>query len=289
MKNGKFYTPILITLSLALMLIIVFYMNDDQKLKEGLTAVDGTNIYLETPIETNGYIDQMKQDSQVIETDATTILNTAGVDTVLSGTEITNLQNAVANQQNIQGSLDTLKVDYKTAVDGLSDEVNALVSLRTNAIQEKERELETLENDRQNKRKIVKNNKYFEKRYMAMSNLFIRLAIIIILFTLLIWINNRGYLGETAPSIIFPVFIAFSIFYIIYLYVDIQSRNASDYDKIDFVFNPNDANPGEESFTTVNEVSGEFNRVDKYNKEYEKEDGKYSLIQPFIRPQNKNN
>ena len=66
-----------------------------------------------------------------------------------------------------------------------------------------------------------------------------------------------------------------------YLYVDVQSRNSSDYDKIDFVFNPDKPN---DNFTTIEEVSNEFNRIKKYNKEYSDEDGKFSKIEPYVKP-----
>jgi len=287
MKGEKYYKPILITLGLAITVITIFYFNDykspftikREKLQEGLTGVDGNTIYLESPIENNGYIDQMIDDSEDIETNAQTLLNNYA--SSLGSSDTQNLTNIVSNQQNIQSSLNTVKSDYQTAVDGLQDEVNAVVSIRSDTLNQKQNEYDSLVNERQNKRRLVKNNKYYEERYSALSSILLRLCLIIIVFTGLIWLNNRGYLGTTAPSIIFPVLIAFSIFYIMYLYVDVQSRNSSDYSKIDFVFNPEKPN---DNFTTIEEVSNEFNRIKKYNKEYSDENGKFSKIEPYVKP-----
>lgn len=289
MKGEKFYKPILITLGLAITIIAIFYFNDyksaftikQEKLKEGLTGIDGNTIYLESPVENNGYIDQMIDDSEDIETNAQTLLNNYG--SSLGSTDTQNLTNIVSNQQNIQSGLTTVKSDYQTAIDGLQSEVDTVLSVRSDTLNEKEDEHNSLVNERQNKRRLVKNNKYYEERYSALSGILLRLCIIIAIFTGLIWLNNRSYLGTTAPSIIFPVLIAFSIFYILYLYVDVQSRNSSDYAKIDFVFNPDDPN-NSDNFTTIEEVSNEFNRIKKYNKEYSDEDGKFSKIEPYVKP-----
>ena len=282
MKNEKFYKPLLITLGAAVALIAVFYFNEDKKIpvKEGLTGLDGSTVYLETPIEQNGYIDQMTDDSVNIESDAQNLLSTYSGS--LSSTDQSNLTNIVQNQQNIQAGLSSVKTDYQTVLTGLQSEVSSLVTLRTDAIEEKEDQYNTLVNERQNKRRLVKNNKYYEERYMALSSLMIRVALIIMVFTGLIWVTNRGYLGETVPSILMPVLIAFSLFYVLKLYVDIQSRNATDFDKYDFQFNPE--RPDGDNFTTIKEVSSEFNRVKKYNKDYDDEEGKYSKIETYVRP-----
>lgn len=284
MKNEKFYKPLLITLGTAVALIVVFYINENKKIpvKEGLTGVDGSTVYLETPVETNGYIDQMTDDSANIESDAQNLLNTYSGS--LSSTDQTNLTNIVQNQQNIQSGLSSVKTDYQTVLSGLQNEVSALVTLRTDAIEEKEDQYDTLVNERQNKRRLVKNNKYYENRYMALSAVMVRLSLIVLLFTGLIWLSNRGYLGESAPPILFPVLIALSLFYILKLYVDIQSRNATDFDKYDFQFNSE--NPDGDNFTTIKEVSSDFNRVKKFNKEYDDEEGKYSKIDTYVRPKN---
>jgi hypothetical protein len=282
MKNDRFYRPLLITLGTAVALIAVFYFNEEIQIpiEEGLTGLDGSTVYLETPIEPNGYIDQMTDDSVNIQSDAENLLSTYSA--TLSTTDQTNLTNIVQNQQNIQSGLSSVKTDYQTVLTGLQSEVSSLVTLRTDAIEEKEDQYNSLVNERQNKRRLVKNNKYYEERYMALSSIMIRVALIILLFTGLIWLNNRGYLGETLPSILFPVLIAFSIFYILKLYVDIQSRNATDFDKYDFQFNPE--TPDGDNFTTIKEVSGDFNRVKKYNKEFDDEEGKYSKIETYVRP-----
>jgi len=223
----------------------------------------------------------MIDDSENIETNAQTLLNNYA--SSLGSSDTQNLSNIVSNQQNIQSGLSTIKSDYETAIDGLQDEVNAVVSIRSDTLDQKQNEHDSLVNERQNKRRLVKNNKYYEERYAALSSILLRLSIIIVIFTGLIWLNNRSYLGTTAPSIIFPVLIAFSIFYIMYLYVDVQSRNSSDYDKIDFVFNADDPNDPD-NFTTIEKVSNEFNRIKKYNKEYSDENGKFSKIEPYVKP-----
>ena len=279
MKNEKFYRPFLITLGTAVALIIVFYIYDEKNtsIQEGLTAVDGSNIYLESPIETNGYIDQMNDDSSTIETNAQTLLTSYSGS--LSSTDQSNLTNIVQNQKNIQSGLSSVKTDYQTVLTGLQGEVNALVSLRTDAIEEKEDEYKTLVNEKQNKRRLVKNNKYYENRYMALSNIMYKVILILVGFTVLTWISNRGYLGESIPSIIIPILIALSLFYILKLYIDIQSRNSSDFDKYDF-----QSTPTVDNFTTINEISSDFNRIKKYNKEFDDEEGKYSKIDPYVRP-----
>ena len=152
-------------------------------------------------------------------------------------------------------------------------------------MKKKKDQYNTLVNERQNKRRIVKNNKYYENRYSALSSILFRLTLIILLFTGLIWLNNRGYLGESIPSILFPVLLAVSLFYILKLYVDVQSRNATDYDKYDFYFNPND--PKSEGFSVLRDISGEFNRIKKFNKDYDNKNGKYSKIAPYVTPPSK--
>ena len=289
LKNLKYYKPILITLGLSVTLILIFYMNDDERInkKEGLTAVDGSTISVETPIEDGGHIDQMLDESETIKTYAQGILDIPGIETALAEEYRNDLSDIVEQQETTQASLTTLKSDYETVVDGLEDEVEAVRELRDSTLLDVTNEYNSLVDERQNKTRLVKNNKYYEKRYAALSRIMIRLTIIIAIFTLLIWANNRGYLGESIPAILFPVLIAFSIFYILYLYVDIQARNNSDYDKIDFNFNPNSPdNPvgdNTDSFATIKESSKEFNRIKTFNKEFQKESGKYSVIQPFIR------
>ena len=287
MKNERFYKPLIITLGVTVSLIVVFYVNDEtvKIAQEGMSGVDGSTVYLETPIEPNGYIDQMVDDSTNIETDAQNLLNTYSGS--LSSTDTSNLTNIIQNQQTIQTGLSSVKTDYETVLSGLQGEVNALVSLRTDAIEEKQDQYDTLVNERQNKRRLVKNNKYYENRYMALSSVMFRLSLIILVFTGLMWLNNRGYLGEGIAPILFPVLIALSLFYILKLYVDIQSRSSTDFDKYNFPLNVE--KPSEnENFTTINETSGEFNRIKKYNKEFDDEEGKYSKIEPFVRPVSKN-
>ena len=45
-----------------------------------------------------------------------------------------------SNQQNIQSGLSTIKTDYETAIDGLQDEVNAVVSIRSDTLDQKQNE-----------------------------------------------------------------------------------------------------------------------------------------------------
>ena len=288
-KNLNYYKPVLITLGLSVNLILLFYMNDDERIskKEGLTSVDGSTITVETPIEDGGHIDQMIDDSQTIQTYAQGILDIPGIETALAEEYRTELSGIVDEQETTQANLTTLKADYETAIVGLEDEVEAVRDLRDATLVDVNNEYNTLVDERQNKTRLVKNNKYYEKRYAALSGIMLRITIIISIFTLLIWANNKGYLGESIPAILFPVLIAFALFYILYLYVDVQARNSSDYDKIDFNFNPdspdNPVGDNTDSFATIKEASKEFNRVKTFNKELEKESGKYSVIQPFMR------
>ena len=141
MKNEKFYKPLLYTLGVTVTIVIVLYYNDNRKHinKEGLTDMGGNTIYLETPIEPNGYIDQMVDDSKDVEASAQNLLTTHS--STLSSTEQTNLSNIVTNQQNIQTGLTTIKTDYNTVLTSLQNEVNSLVTIRTDALEEKKRSI----------------------------------------------------------------------------------------------------------------------------------------------------
>ena len=94
----------------------------------------------------------------------------------------------------------------KTVVDGLEDEVEAVRELRDSTLLDVTNEYNSLVDERQNKTRLVKNNKYYEKRYAALSRIMIRLTIIIAIFTLLIWANNRGLLRRKYSSNFIPCF-----------------------------------------------------------------------------------
>jgi len=150
------------------------------------------------------------------------------------------LQSYLQNNVNVRETELTTKMKH---VEDIQDEAKKFMKDEKNNIKE-----ETI-----NKRRLIQNNLYYNRRYQALVRIVQIIIIVSILTYLTIYLNNWGYISETIGFLLPLVIIAIGLFTVFYLYVDILRRNPLDYDEFNWKFTPPlDTKLNTEGFTSLN-------------------------------------
>ena len=104
------------------------------------------------------------------------------------------------------------------------DNVNAL----------KELVLEPTEDEKFERKRLVQNSRYFEKRYRDLREIMKVIMIASIIFAILTIMSTRGFLPRVFGTTIIPILVGLFIFYLVYRYFDVAMRNQINYDDYDF-------------------------------------------------------
>jgi hypothetical protein len=161
-----------------------------------------------------------------------------------------NVSSVMKNLTNVIGSIGSLENNLHSQInrfsifyeDGLlatkqmqeqQDNVNKIINDET---ENNNKSLESVENEKNNKMRLVEINSYYEKKYSEQIKI-MKIIIVTCVLSLILWlIDSRQFLP--IPSFIFAILISVSItigsITVFYKCYDLFMRNNIDYDQFDF-------------------------------------------------------
>lgn len=98
----------------------------------------------------------------------------------------------------------------------------------------KELVLEPTDDEKFERKRLVQNSRYFEKRYRDLREIMKVIMIASIIFAILTIMSTRGFLPRVFGTTIIPILVGLFIFYLVYKYFDVAMRNQINYDDYDF-------------------------------------------------------
>ena len=114
----------------------------------------------------------------------------------------------------------------------LSNNVGSITSNDVNDL--KELVLEPTDDEKFERKRLVQNSRYFEKRYRDLREIMKVIMIASIIFAILTIMSTRGFLPRVFGTTIIPILVGLFIFYLVYRYFDVAMRNQINYDDYDF-------------------------------------------------------
>ena len=94
--------------------------------------------------------------------------------------------------------------------------------------------LEPTDDEKFERKRLVQNSRYFEKRYRDLREIMKVIMIASIIFAILTIMSTRGFLPRVFGTTIIPILVGLFIFYLVYRYFDVAMRNQINYDDYDF-------------------------------------------------------
>ena len=117
-----------------------------------------------------------------------------------------------------------IPLNKRRAIDNYSGNVAGL----------KELVLEPTDDEKFERKRLVQNSRYFEKRYRDLREIMKVIMIASIIFAILTIMSTRGFLPRVFGTTIIPILVGLFIFYLVYRYFDVAMRNQINYDDYDF-------------------------------------------------------
>mgnify|MGYP001168086926 CR=1 FL=1 len=117
-----------------------------------------------------------------------------------------------------------IPLNKRRAIDDYSGDVDGL----------KELVLEPTDDEKFERKRLVQNSRYFEKRYRDLREIMKVIMIASIIFAILTIMSTRGFLPRVFGTTIIPILVGLFIFYLVYRYFDVAMRNQINYDDYDF-------------------------------------------------------
>ena len=111
---------------------------------------------------------------------------------------------------------------------------NAISTTDPNIVALKELVLEPTDDEKFERKRLVQNSRYFEKRYRDLREIMKVIMIASIIFAILTIMSTRGFLPRVFGTTIIPILVGLFIFYLVYRYFDVAMRNQINYDDYDF-------------------------------------------------------
>ena len=111
---------------------------------------------------------------------------------------------------------------------------NAISTSDPDIIALKELVLEPTDDEKFERKRLVQNSRYFEKRYRDLREIMKVIMIASIIFAILTIMSTRGFLPRVFGTTIIPILVGLFIFYLVYRYFDVAMRNQINYDDYDF-------------------------------------------------------
>lgn len=157
-----------------------------------------------------------------------------------------NLKDTYSNyQQNVSFSRNIVN-DQMLSVDVIENELN-----------DSKRRLNLLEEQKNNKIRLVEINTYYGKKYNAHKEIMQIIVLMCIPILILTVLANKGIIPSKLNIIITGLIIVFGLTVIGYKIIDISNRDNINYDEYDWYFNKDDA-------PTVNDSAGEADTSDPW-------------------------
>jgi len=142
-------------------------------------------------------------------------------------------------QNSLSNSKGTL-IEQTAAIDIIEKELN-----------NSKKKLESLEDEKNNKIRLVEINQYYGQKYAEHSDLMKIIIIMLIPIVILIVLFNKGIIPSNIYYFLILLIIIIGLYYISKIIVSIILRDNMDYQKYDWHFDPNTAN---KSIITKNNV-----------------------------------
>ena len=152
---------------------------------------------------------------------------------------------------NLQDMYSFLKTNVSNSRTTLAEQMMAL-DIVDNELNEAKRRLQLLEDEKNNKLRLVEINTYYGKKYNANANIMKSIVFICVPVIILSILANSGLLPQIISGALIFIILVFGIIYIIYQLIDISNRDNMNFDEYDWNFNVKDAPAQNESSDMTN-------------------------------------
>ena len=128
-----------------------------------------------------------------------------------------------------------IPLNKRRAIDASFNDLSISGNMNTaNIAALKELVLEPTDDEKFERKRLVQNSRYFEKRYRDLREIMKVIMIASIIFAILTIMSTRGFLPRVFGTTIIPILVGLFIFYLVYIYFDVAMRNQINYDDYDF-------------------------------------------------------
>ena len=128
-----------------------------------------------------------------------------------------------------------IPLNKRRAIDASFNDLSNRDSITSDDVNDlKELVLEPTEDEKFERKRLVQNSRYFEKRYRDLREIMKVIMIASIIFAILTIMSTRGFLPRVFGTTIIPILVGLFIFYLVYRYFDVAMRNQINYDDYDF-------------------------------------------------------
>ena len=127
---------------------------------------------------------------------------------------------------------------------GTLQEQTSAIAIVENELNQSKKRLEILEEERNNKIRLVEINDYYGDKYAEHSQLMKIVIFTLIPIIVLIFLNNKGILPNMVYTILVIIIALIGIYFFWYRFASIITRDNMNYQEYDWYFDPNSAPTG---------------------------------------------
>lgn len=127
-----------------------------------------------------------------------------------------------------------IPLNKRRAIDASFNDLPNSANMNADIAALKELVLEPTDDEKFERKRLVQNSRYFEKRYRDLREIMKVIMIASIIFAILTIMSTRGFLPRVFGTTIIPILVGLFIFYLVYRYFDVAMRNQINYDDYDF-------------------------------------------------------
>lgn len=127
-----------------------------------------------------------------------------------------------------------IPLNKRRAIDASFNDLPNSTNMNADIAALKELVLEPTDDEKFERKRLVQNSRYFEKRYRDLREIMKVIMIASIIFAILTIMSTRGFLPRVFGTTIIPILVGLFIFYLVYRYFDVAMRNQINYDDYDF-------------------------------------------------------
>lgn len=131
---------------------------------------------------------------------------------------------------------------YDSDITLLEEQIKSVGELEKSTHARIRKEIDNLEDKEISKKRLIENNMYFAQKYKAMTYVMQMLVVFVVVFFILQFLMNLGWLSRELGNFVMPIYLASAIAYLIHLYIDILRRNPLNYNEYQWTFNQSEKN-----------------------------------------------
>jgi hypothetical protein len=156
--------------------------------------------------------------------------------------KINNISKMRINLYNTLGGVNTFFQDALKNSSGTLKEQTAAIELIENDLNQAKQKLTTLEDDKNNKIRLIEINTYYGQKYMEHTQLMKLVIVMLVLIIILTILSKKGIISTRMYSGLVAAVVAIGIiFFLVKRWVSIFMRDNMNYQKYDWYFNAADA------------------------------------------------